>query len=167
MEEMKNIIITLVVVVIIALGVWFYSTNSPESSSDDTGRASSSTETADAVRVTAPTDSIVASTTSDSVVASGASTPHSVAITVVGTNYEFDPATMTMHKGDVVRLTFKNSNGFHDFRIDELMVATRKMPAGQEDTVEFTPDKVGTFEYYCSIGNHRAMGMRGTLTVTE
>jgi hypothetical protein len=37
--------------------------------------------------------------------------------------------------------------------------------AGASDVVEFTADKAGTFEYYCSVGNHRAMGMKGTLTV--
>lgn len=36
---------------------------------------------------------------------------------------------------------------------------------GQEDVIEFTPDKAGSFEYYCSVGKHREMGMKGMLTV--
>ena len=32
-------------------------------------------------------------------------------------------------------------------------------------TFEHTFNQTGTFEYYCSVGNHRAMGMKGTLIV--
>jgi uncharacterized cupredoxin-like copper-binding protein len=31
--------------------------------------------------------------------------------------------------------------------------------------VQFVADKTGTFEFYCSVGNHRQMGMVGTLVV--
>ncbi|MDO8658241.1 MAG: plastocyanin/azurin family copper-binding protein [Candidatus Levybacteria bacterium] len=43
------------------------------------------------------------------------------------------------------------------------------MPAGQTDTVEFTADTAGTFEYYCSVGNgyHKEQGMVGTLVIEE
>lgn len=85
--------------------------------------------------------------------------------TVTGSNFAFDPATMTVQKGDKVRVVFKNADGFHDFRIDELGVATKKIKGGAEEAVEFTADKAGTFEYYCSVGSHRAMGMNGTLIV--
>ncbi len=84
---------------------------------------------------------------------------------VTGQNYSFTPATLTVKKGDLVRITFKNSGGMHDFRIDALNVATRRIGSGEEDAVEFTADTAGSFEYYCSVGNHRAMGMKGMLTV--
>ncbi len=85
--------------------------------------------------------------------------------TVTGENFTFAPSTMTVKKGDAVAIIFKNVEGFHDFRIDEFNVATQKIGVGQEETVRFTADKTGTFEYYCSIGQHRAMGMKGTLVV--
>lgn len=44
-------------------------------------------------------------------------------------------------------------------------VKTKVINGGETDTVEFTPDKAGSFEYYCSVGKHRAMGMKGTVTV--
>ncbi len=87
------------------------------------------------------------------------------AFTVTGSNFSFAPSTMTVKKGDAVAITFKNSDGFHDFRIDEFNVATQKIGAGTEETVRFTADKTGSFEYYCSVGQHRAMGMKGTLIV--
>jgi plastocyanin len=77
----------------------------------------------------------------------------------------FDPATITVNKGDKVKITFKNSGGMHDWKIDELSIATKKIKTGEEEVLEFTADKVGTFEYYCSVGDHRAKGMKGTLVV--
>jgi nitrosocyanin len=86
---------------------------------------------------------------------------------VSGGEFYYEPSTLAVKKGDKVRIIFKNTDGFHDFRIDELGVATKKINDGQSDTVEFTADKVGSFEYYCSVGKHRQMGMKGTLTVGE
>lgn len=86
-------------------------------------------------------------------------------IVVEGSNYAFSPSTVTVKKGEKVRILFKNKGGMHDFRIDALNIATAIVQDGQEDFVEFTPDKIGTYEYSCSIGNHKAMGMKGTMTV--
>ena len=87
--------------------------------------------------------------------------------TVLGSNFVFAPSSMTAKKGDAVKITFKNTGGLHDFKIDEFNVATKKISGGAEETVTFVADKTGSFEYYCSIGTHRAMGMKGTLTVEE
>lgn len=87
--------------------------------------------------------------------------------TVTGSNFSFAPNVMQVKKGDKVRVIFKNADGFHDFKIDELGVATSKIQGGAEETVEFVASKTGSFEYYCSVGSHRQMGMKGTLIVTE
>jgi plastocyanin len=86
---------------------------------------------------------------------------------VTGNNFSFAPSTLTVKKGDRVRVVFKNTVGFHDFVIDEFQAATKKINAGQEDVIEFVADKAGSFEYYCSVGTHRQMGMKGTLVVQE
>lgn len=86
-------------------------------------------------------------------------------VIVTGSNFKFQPSTIMVKKGDTVKITFKNSGGFHNFTIDEFNVATKQIGTGSEATVQFTADKVGTFEYYCSVGNHRQMGMRGQLIV--
>ena len=36
---------------------------------------------------------------------------------------------------------------------------------GKEAVVQFLADKTGTFQYYCSVGKHRSMGMWGTIIV--
>lgn len=86
-------------------------------------------------------------------------------IVVEGSNYKFAPYKLTVKKGVKTRILFKNKEGVHDFRVDELNIQTAVIREGEEDFIEFTPEKSGTYEFYCSVGNHRAMGMKGTLTV--
>lgn len=86
--------------------------------------------------------------------------------TVIGNNFAFDIKEMRVKKGDTVRITFKNAEGFHDWTLDEFDGAkTAQLQAGGEQTVTFVADKAGTFEYYCSVGKHRSMGMKGSLIV--
>jgi nitrosocyanin len=86
---------------------------------------------------------------------------------VTGGNFSFTPNTLEVKKGDTVKITFQNKEGFHDWVIDEFQVRTKQINADEEETIQFVADKVGSFEYYCSVGKHRQMGMKGTLTVTE
>jgi plastocyanin len=88
-------------------------------------------------------------------------------IEVEGGGFYFKPNELRVKKGKTVRLTFKNADGFHDFVIDELNVRTKQINGGENDIVEFTPDKAGTFKFYCSVGKHRQMGMEGTIIVEE
>jgi cytochrome c oxidase subunit 2 len=86
-------------------------------------------------------------------------------ITVKGQNFSFVPSEIRVKKGDTVNITFDNTSGFHDFVLDEFNVKTKQIQGGSSETVTFTASKVGTFEYYCSVGNHRQMGMKGNLIV--
>ena len=116
-------------------------------------------------KAVAPTTEPVDSVPVDTSIVS--TTPTTREIVIEGSNFKFVPAQFSVKKGERVRLFFKNTGGVHDFKIDELGVATKKIGSGGSDTVEFTAEKTGTFEYYCSIGEHRQMGMRGRLIVTE
>lgn len=91
---------------------------------------------------------------------------NAMTITVEGSEMKFLPATLTFTAGQQVKLVFKNTGNMpHDFVIDELGVRTKQIGKGTSETVEFTPTKTGTFEYYCSVGFHRKLGMKGTVTV--
>ncbi len=85
--------------------------------------------------------------------------------TVTGSNFSFDVKEMKVKKGDTVKVTFKNEEGMHDWRLDEFKAATKQIGEGKEDTITFVADKVGTFEYYCSVGQHRKNGMVGKFIV--
>jgi len=84
---------------------------------------------------------------------------------VDGKNFSFTPSKITVKKGEAVKIIFKNTQGFHDLVIDEYRVATKQIRTGEQETITFLADKTGSFEYYCSVGTHRAMGMTGTLVV--
>ena len=70
-----------------------------------------------------------------------------------------------VNKGDKVKIVLNNVGGTHDWVVDEFSARTPQINVGETATVEFTADKIGTFEYYCSVGNHRQQGMVGKLTV--
>lgn len=93
-----------------------------------------------------------------------------VEITVDLVNYQFNPATIEVKPGQTIKLTLNNIEGTHDFVIDGLGVRTPQLNGAQTKVVTFTiPDdtQAGTaYEYYCSVGNHRAMGMSGVLKIS-
>lgn len=79
---------------------------------------------------------------------------------------QFDPAAITVKKGDRVRIVVTVTKGTHDFHIDEYGIH-QATPLDTPTTIEFVADKAGKFEYYCNMPGHRAAGHWGTLTVTE
>lgn len=91
---------------------------------------------------------------------------------MTGENFKFvmdgeDNPTITVNKGDTVRIEFTSTQGFHDWVVDEFNAATQKVQSPDSTFVEFVADQTGQFEYYCSVGSHRANGMWGTLIVEE
>ncbi len=89
-----------------------------------------------------------------------------VELTVNGGMFYYKPNVLKVKKGQVVKVTFVNDGGWHDFNIDELNVhSTVIKETGAKTTVTFTADKVGTFEYYCSVMEHRQKGQVGKITV--
>ncbi len=85
--------------------------------------------------------------------------------TVIGTNFSFAPNKIEVNKGDTVKINFQNNDGMHNLIIDEFNVGTAVIGTGKTQTITFVAGKTGSFEYYCSVGSHRAMGMKGTLLV--
>lgn len=79
---------------------------------------------------------------------------------------QFSLKEITVNKGDWVRIKITNTQGTHDFKIDEIGVFA-DTPLNQEVLVEFTADKAGEFVYYCTKPGHRANGQWGTLRVLE
>lgn len=72
---------------------------------------------------------------------------------------------MRVKEGDTVTINLTNSDGIHDWVLDEFGATTEKIQVGEETSVTFVASKKGSFEYYCSVGNHRSQGMVGTLIV--
>ena len=72
---------------------------------------------------------------------------------------------LKVKKGDTVKITFVNDGGMHNWVLDELNVTMDPIKGGSTATVQFIANKTGSFEFYCSVGSHRDMGMKGTLVV--
>lgn len=79
--------------------------------------------------------------------------------------FEFSVKEIRVKKGDLVRINFAVTEGLHDWVVDEFGARTNQLKTGESGIVEFMADKTGTFEYYCSVGTHRQMGMVGKLIV--
>jgi len=168
---MQNVLIALIVVVLLGGGYYWYAAQQSPSPAGSFGVESmdmtadeSGTDTMDAM--TPPASAMDTPATGTSVHADASvSTSEVKEFTVTGSNFKFSPATMTVKQGDRVRVTFVNSGGTHDWVIDEFNARTKVIQGGAQETIEFVANKKGSFEYYCSVGEHRQMGMKGTLIV--
>lgn len=89
------------------------------------------------------------------------------AISVEAGSFYYKPNLIRVKKGEKVKLTLNSVSMMHDFNIDELGVKVPLTKSGDSSTVTFTASKVGEFEFYCSVGQHRKMGQVGKLIVTE
>lgn len=87
-------------------------------------------------------------------------------VVVEGKNFSFSPSTLAFSPGEKVKLTFKSVGGTHDFTVEGLDIATEMVNTGQEVVVEFTaPTEPGEYTFYCSVANHRSLGMEGVMIV--
>jgi len=90
---------------------------------------------------------------------------------ILGENFKFiidgsrENPDLVVNEGDKVKIEFKSRQGFHDWVVDEFSARTKQVKDEESSSVEFVADKKGTFEYYCSVGSHREMGMKGKLIV--
>ena len=86
-------------------------------------------------------------------------------IVVMAANYVYTPSEIRVKQGERVEIKLEIQEGMHDFVIDELDVKTQVLTAGQTETVTLDTSQSGEYEFYCSVGNHRQMGMVGKLIV--
>lgn len=146
---MKNIMAIVIIILVAVFGFWYFSRPSIPVTSTTEGIRETSVPPNENVNTTVMEDGTV----------------EAREFTVTGSNFKFEPKIITVKKDDRVRIIFKNAGGTHDFKIDEFNVATKQLKDGETETIEFVASQTGRFEYYCSIGTHRQMGMVGTLIV--
>lgn len=65
-------------------------------------------------------------------------------------NWQFDPSTITVNKGDTVRLKITGSDAAHSFMLKDYNLNVKIEP-GQTQTVEFVADKAGEFSFRCGV----------------
>ena len=69
---------------------------------------------------------------------------------ITAKRWAFEPATITVNKGDVVRLAIESVDVTHGFGLPDFNVSQNLKP-GETTIVEFTADKTGTFTFFCSV----------------
>lgn len=85
-------------------------------------------------------------------------------------SYFFEPNRLRVRVGIPVRMILENGTLFrgHDFSLfapEAGLEINAFVPARQRITVQFVPERVGEFTFYCNIGDHAERGMSGTLEV--
>jgi len=79
--------------------------------------------------------------------------------------WEFIPNTITVNKGDTVKLSIRSIDVSHGIALPEFGVSEFLRPGITTD-LEFVADKTGTYSFYCSVQCGAGHGsMRGTLIV--
>ena len=87
-------------------------------------------------------------------------------ITIIGTEFNFNPSSITLKTEEEVRIIFKNTGKApHNLVIEDLGIKTKTIGPGQTDTIEFTASSSGTYTFFCSISGHQAAGMEGSLKI--
>lgn len=97
----------------------------------------------------------------------GSGSPEVVEIQMTVKNFEFNPATVTVKKGQRVRLLITVIEGTHGIAIPDMGVS-QTLDNGKVNVVEFVPGKAGTFRMFCNVfcgAGHTTMD--GQIIVTE
>ena len=86
--------------------------------------------------------------------------------TVTGDHYVYAPATLTVNRNDLVKITFTASDMPHSFTIDGPYRIAKRAGGGQSVTFEFRADQTGRFPIYCTLSqDDRCRKMEGILVV--
>jgi plastocyanin len=87
-------------------------------------------------------------------------------VTVVATEFSFDPEDFTLPADTDTELTLENAGVVeHDIVVEELGDEVLVFANAGETVTETVNVPAGTYTFYCSIPGHRDGGMEGTLTV--
>lgn len=163
----KNLMHLLAVSSLIVLAACTASAPTPDDSDAMTGSSTSSSslmENEDDEMMPASSISSLPSAVSSSPAPSD-QTPHLIQIHMK--NWEFTPMTVTVRKGENVRLQLIGDEGIHGFAVPDLNLNVR-VEAGETVTVDLDTSVAGTFEGFCSIpcgAGHKEMKV--TIVVTE
>jgi nitrite reductase (NO-forming) len=155
-------ITTIVILLLFIGGAWYYLS---QPKAVDNSAALNNTPTEEVIPPITTEAVEQATTTEANNSTSTASTTAVREFKINGFMFGYTPNEMRVTQGDTVKVVFTSTDGFHDWVVDEFNARTKQIQTGETSEVTFVADKAGTFEYYCSVGQHRAKGMVGTLIV--
>jgi len=162
-----KVFLTIVVIVLIGLAGYFLVSNNKSDKDSDVTPVNNQEEAVPNDQNVGPEagDSVKPAEESQPIVDEGPALTATKTFTLTSKNFSFSQTEIRVKKGDKVKIVLQVQEGFHDWVIDEFNAKTSQVAAPNTTQVEFTADQAGTFEYYCSVGQHRQMGMVGKLIV--
>lgn len=87
-------------------------------------------------------------------------------MTIVAKEFKFEPATITVAPGQVIKLTLKNEGVIdHDLMIRAIGFKIIAPPGKSETKTFVAPTAPGTYDIDCDIAGHKDAGMIGKLVV--
>lgn len=87
-------------------------------------------------------------------------------VEVTAKEFAFVPESISVHQGESVTIVLENEGALsHNLHIPELDVEVETIQTDGMTRHSFTPDKTGTFTFFCAVPGHKQAGMRGTLKV--
>ena len=99
--------------------------------------------------------------------AAGLAPPPDQPLDVAVSRGGFVPSVIQARKGEAIHLRVTSKDQEHCFALDAFRVEKRIVP-GRTTAVDLTPDKAGTFPYYCCLETGAAAETeRGRLVVAE
>ena len=146
---MKGIILIIIILLVVIGGYFIFSTNLVQAPQETPGQGEEKSE------------EVIGEVSEEKVI-------EAREITVSGSEFIFNPSSITLKAGEMVRLIFTNKGSApHDLRIEELGIGTKVIRAGETDTIEFEAPSSGEYTFFCSVPGHRKAGMEGKLEVIE
>ncbi|MEX2112978.1 MAG: hypothetical protein WD845_07315 [Pirellulales bacterium] len=98
-----------------------------------------------------------------------------VTLSIVAKNYAFtaqstENPTFRVAQGATIKVSLTSGAGTHDWVLadgatGQVLARTERVSGSTPETVEFAADRAGNHVYYCSVGQHRALGMEGRFVV--
>lgn len=87
---------------------------------------------------------------------------------IIAKQWEFFPNTITVEKGVPVKVYITTIDVPHGFKLSEFKAPNLKLKKGEITTLTFTPTKVGSFTFACSVLCGKGHGrMKGQIIVEE
>jgi uncharacterized cupredoxin-like copper-binding protein len=87
------------------------------------------------------------------------------AITVVATDFAFDPSTIELIAGEPVNLTLEVDDGGHDLGVPDAGFRIPILDEPDAAVATLVIEEPGTYAFQCNVPGHAGQGMTGTITV--
>jgi plastocyanin len=156
----------LILILILAGGTYLFRAKPKPSSSNSTANQQDASVTQTPTETSTPSPLAVDATLEAGITTTPVAISSTQSISVEGGSFYFKPNEIRVKKGDTVKVTLTGVGDMtHNFVLDDFNVKSSDVEDGDSTTFQFTADKSGTFEYYCSHGEHREKGQIGKLIV--